>query len=118
MIKRPIVVANGQMALGVLSALAQLNRTGSRAVSVTGYDDTADSLYFQPPLTTVAQDFNKLGKRAVELLIQQIAAPQMRIRELLPTRLVVRQSTWPLGGEAQEEKTQLITQIKTLVERL
>ncbi|HBQ1871704.1 TPA: substrate-binding domain-containing protein, partial [Klebsiella pneumoniae] len=51
-----IVVANDQMALGVLSALAQLNRSGSQAVSVTGYDDTADSLYFQPPLTTVAQD--------------------------------------------------------------
>lgn len=64
-----IVVANDQMALGVLSALAQLNRSGSRAVSVTGYDDTADSLYFQPPLTTVAQDFDLLGKRAVERLI-------------------------------------------------
>ncbi len=50
------------MALGVLSALAQLNRSGSQAVSVTGYDDTADSLYFQPPLTTVAQDFDLLGK--------------------------------------------------------
>lgn len=113
-----IVVANDQMALGVLSALAQLNRTGSRAVSVTGYDDTADSLYFQPPLTTVAQDFNKLGKRAVELLIQQMAAPQVRIRELLPTRLVVRQSTWPCGGRDEDEKEQLITQIKTLVEKL
>lgn len=113
-----IVVANDQMALGVLSALAQLNRTGSRAVSVTGYDDTADSLYFQPPLTTVAQDFNKLGKRAVELLIQQIAAPQVRIRELLPTRLVVRQSTWPCGVGDEDEKEQLITQIKTLVEKL
>lgn len=113
-----IVVANDQMALGVLSALAQLNRTGSRAVSVTGYDDTADSLYFQPPLTTVAQDFNKLGKRAVELLIQQMAAPQMRIRELLPTRLVIRQSTWPYGREEDDEKAQLITQLKTLVEKL
>ena len=42
-----IVVANDQMALGVLSALAQLNRTGSRAVSVTGYDDTAKAASFQ-----------------------------------------------------------------------
>lgn len=113
-----IVVANDQMALGVLSALAQLNRTGNKAVSVTGYDDTADSLYFQPPLTTVAQDFNKLGKRAVELLIQQMAAPQMRIRELLPTRLVIRQSTWPSGGEDENEKMRLITQLKRLVEKL
>ena len=78
----------------LLSALAQLNRSGSRAVSVTGYDDTADSFYFQPPLTTVAQDFDLLGKRAVERLIALMAAPQLRIRELLPTRLIVRQSAW------------------------
>ncbi|WP_312043111.1 LacI family DNA-binding transcriptional regulator [Erwinia sp.] len=112
-----IVVANDQMALGVLSALTQLNRTGSRAVSVTGYDDTADSLYFQPPLTTVAQDFNKLGKRAVELLIQKMTAPQMRIRELLPTRLIIRQSTWAYENN-QAGQEAVIAQLKTLVDKL
>ena len=111
-----IVVANDQMALGVLSALAQLNRTGSSAISVTGYDDTADSLYFQPPLTTVAQNFDLLGKRAVELLAQQMATPQMRIRELLPTTLIVRQSTWAYGAEPARDP--LIAQLKTLVEKL
>ncbi|MGC1043422.1 LacI family DNA-binding transcriptional regulator [Pantoea agglomerans] len=113
-----IVVANDQMALGVLSALAQLNHTGSRMVSVTGYDDTADSLYFQPPLTTVAQDFNKLGKRAVELLIQQMAAPQMHLRELLPTRLIIRESTRPYGREEEDEKKSVIAQLKSLIEKL
>jgi len=101
-----------------LSALAQLNRTGSRMVSVTGYDDTADSLYFQPPLTTVAQDFNKLGKRAVELLIQQMAAPQMHLRELLPTRLIIRESTRPYGREEEDEKKSVIAQLKSLIEKL
>ena len=113
-----IVVANDQMALGVLSALAQLYRTGSQAISVTGYDDTADSLYFQPPLTTVAQDFNVLGKRAVELLIKLMAAPQLKIRELLPTRLIIRQSTWPVTGNGEGEKDELISQLKALVEKL
>ncbi|HHG8774112.1 TPA: LacI family DNA-binding transcriptional regulator [Raoultella planticola] len=111
-----IVVANDQMALGVLSALAQLNRSGSRAISVTGYDDTADSLYFQPPLTTVAQNFDLLGKRAVERLAQQMAAPQMRIRELLPTELIVRQSTWPHEGE--DTRGPLIAELKALVDKL
>ncbi|SQC14340.1 lac operon transcriptional repressor [Klebsiella pneumoniae] len=111
-----IVVANDQMALGVLSALAQLNRSGSQAVSVTGYDDTADSLYFQPPLTTVAQDFDLLGKRAVERLIALMAAPQLRIRELLPTRLIVRQSAWPVA--AAEDRQQTPAQLKALVEKL
>lgn len=111
-----IVVANDQMALGVLSALAQLNRSGSQAVSVTGYDDTADNLYFQPPLTTVAQDFDLLGKRAVERLIALMAAPQLRIRELLPTRLIVRQSAWPVA--AAEDRQQTLAQLKALVEKL
>ncbi|SPX55519.1 lac operon transcriptional repressor [Klebsiella pneumoniae] len=101
---------------GVLSALAQLNRSGSQAVSVTGYDDTADSLYFQPPLTTVAQDFDLLGKRAVERLIALMAAPQLRIRELLPTRLIVRQSAWPVA--AAEDRQQTLAQLKALVEKL
>ena len=111
-----IVVANDQMALGVLSALAQLNRSGSQAVSVTGYDDTADSLYFQPPLTTVAQDFNLLGQRAVERLIALMAAPQLRIRELLPTRLIVRQSAWPVADA--QDRQQTLAQLKALVEKL
>ena len=111
-----IVVANDQMALGVLSALAQLHRSGSQAVSVTGYDDTADSLYFQPPLTTVAQDFDLLGKRAVERLIALMAAPQLRIRELMPTRLIVRQSAWPVA--AAEDRQETLAHLKALVERL
>jgi len=79
-------------------------------------DDTADSLYFQPPLTTVAQNFDLLGKRAVELLTQQMAAPQVPIRELLPTRLIVRQSTWPREGEYSRDP--LIAQLKALVDKL
>jgi hypothetical protein len=51
----------------------------------------------------------------VELLIQLMAAPQMRIRELLPTRLIIRQSTWPCGAR-QEEKE--LAQLKALVEKL
>ena len=54
----------------------------------------------------------------MELLIQQMAAPQMRIRELLPTRLVIRQSTWPYGGRDEDEKDDLLRQLKTLVEKL
>ena len=68
----------------MLSALAQLNRSGSQAVSVTGYDDTADSLTFQPPLTTVAQT-STVGQKGGELLIALMRLRQLRI-ELLPTR--------------------------------
>lgn len=103
-----MVVANDQMALGVLSALAQLNR---RDISVTGYDDTPDSQYFLPALTTVAQDFNTLGERAVTLVTQ----PGGRYN-LLPTQLVVRQSTGPRASAALRDP--LIEQLKNIVAQL
>jgi DNA-binding LacI/PurR family transcriptional regulator len=78
------------------SARWRSNRTGSGG-SVTGYDDTADSLYFQPPLTTVAQNFDcwETGGGAADPADGGAAVP---IRELLPTRLIVRQSAWPREG--------------------
>ncbi|VTM12575.1 Uncharacterised protein [Raoultella terrigena] len=45
-----------------------------------------------------------------------MATPQMRIRELLPTTLIVRQSTWAYGAEPARDP--LIAQLKTLVEKL
>lgn len=111
-----IIVANDQMALGVLSALAQLKRTGSQTISVTGYDDTADSLYFQPALTTVAQDFNLIGQRAVERVLALMAQPQKRVMELLPTKLIVRQSTFSMPPS--EPTVELIEQLKSLINQL
>ncbi|EBI0750043.1 TPA: substrate-binding domain-containing protein [Citrobacter freundii] len=85
---------------------------------MTGYDGTTYSLYFQPPLKTVVQDFNKLARRAVELIIQHMGAPQMHIHELLPMRLVIRQSSWSYGKSECDMNTQLITQLNMLVEKL
>ncbi len=63
----------------------------------------------------MAQNFDLLGKRAVELLTQQMAAPQVPIRELLPTRLIVRQST---GLVREYSRDPLIAQLKALVDKL
>lgn len=109
-----IVVANDQMALGVLSALAQLNRSGSQAVSVTGYDDTADSLPFVAAATTVAT-FDLLGKRAVERLIALIwprsCGSASRCRPGSPCA-----SRSPVA--AAEDRQQTLAQLKALVEAL
>ena len=45
-----------------------------------------------------------------------MAAPQLRIRELLPTRLIVRQSAWPAA--VSEDQQQTLAQLKALVEKL
>ncbi|ORM72422.1 hypothetical protein HA44_20380 [Mixta gaviniae] len=94
-------MANDQMALGALRALSEAGLRVPDDVSVIGYDDTADSACFIPPLTTIKQDFRTLGKNSVERMIEMIHQPDAPIRsDLLPVSLVVRKTTAAPGDEA------------------
>jgi DNA-binding LacI/PurR family transcriptional regulator len=87
-----VFAANDQMALGLLSALAEGGLDVPGDVSVAGFDDVPDAAYFTPALTTVQQDFAALAARCVAVLAQILrgeAAKSVRIRP----ELVVRAST-------------------------
>jgi DNA-binding LacI/PurR family transcriptional regulator len=87
-------VANDQMALGVLRAMHEAGRVIPRDVSVVGFDDVPEAPYFTPPLTTVRQDFNEMGSRAVQLLLRTMqAGGRLAPPSGLEPRLVVRAST-------------------------
>jgi DNA-binding LacI/PurR family transcriptional regulator len=90
-----VFAANDQMALGLLRAVAESGRAVPRDVSVVGFDDVADAADYRPPLTTVHQDFDMLGFRAVAALVEGIEAGAAAGFETVPTRLVVRASTAP-----------------------
>ena len=90
-----VFASNDQMALGVLRAVAESGRAVPRDVSVAGFDDVADAADYRPPLTTVHQDFDTLGARAVAALVDGIEADAPATFELVPARLVVRESTAP-----------------------
>lgn len=88
-----LFVANDQMALGVLRAF---NETGVRVpddISVVGFDDQPESAYFIPPLTTVAQDFEELGQRCIDLLLDRIEGGATGMAATVAPRLVVRSTT-------------------------
>ncbi|MFF0909468.1 LacI family DNA-binding transcriptional regulator [Microbacterium enclense] len=87
-----LFVANDQMALGVLRALTDGGRRVPEDVAVVGFDDIVDAAQYRPPLTTVRQDFDELGGRAVAALVAAIegGAP---VAESVPTSLVVRASS-------------------------
>ena len=87
-----VFVANDQMALGLLRALAEAGRAVPGEVSVVGFDDIADAADYLPPLTTVRQEFDELGERAVDALIGAIDGGSPKT-DLVPTRLIVREST-------------------------
>jgi DNA-binding LacI/PurR family transcriptional regulator len=91
-----VFVANDQMALGVLRALGERGRRVPDDVSVVGFDDIPEAGYFAPPLTTVRQPFDQVGRRSVGTLIAQIeSGPAQLDQETIAPELVVRQSTAP-----------------------
>ena len=60
---------------------------------MAGHDDQPLSRYTCPPLTTVAQDFEQLGQRALDLLLDGIANAESAPDQVhLEARLVMRQS--------------------------
>jgi DNA-binding LacI/PurR family transcriptional regulator len=67
-----VVAGNDQMALGLIHALADLGRRVPEDVAVVGFDDIPESAHSRPPLTTVHQDFETVGRRAVERLVALI----------------------------------------------
>lgn len=67
-----VFAANDQLALGVLRALAEAGVPVPGQVSIVGYDDVEGAAYFTPPLTSVRQPFEALGRRCVEILTQDI----------------------------------------------
>jgi DNA-binding LacI/PurR family transcriptional regulator len=94
-----VFVANDQMALGVLRSLHEAGRRIPDDISIVGFDDIPEAGYFTPPLTTVRQNFNEMGRRSLLLLLEQLeTGVRTPTRETVEPELVVRASTAAAGG--------------------
>ncbi|HZF89154.1 LacI family DNA-binding transcriptional regulator [Streptomyces sp.] len=94
-----IVCASDPLALGAVRAARRKGLRVPDEVSVVGYDDSAFMTCTEPPLTTVRQPIEAMGRAAVELLSAQIQGSDVPHNELLfEPELVVRGST----AQAQE----------------
>lgn len=67
-----VVAANDLMAMGALRALASSGVSVPEEVSVTGFDDSEDSRFCIPSLTTVQQGAHDLGVMAIRSLAGQM----------------------------------------------
>ncbi|GAP54050.1 LacI family DNA-binding transcriptional regulator [Arthrobacter sp. 92] len=88
-----VFVGNDQMALGLLRAFSEANVRVPQDVSLVGFDDQPEAAYFTPPLTTVRQDFEELGRRCMDMMLAQIQDGSAGGTTVVAPELVVRAST-------------------------
>lgn len=91
-----IVCASDPMALGAVRAARRAGLAVPADISVVGFDDSALMSCVEPPLTTVRQPIESMGRAVIELLLSQIAGTTPVGDELLfEPELVLRSSTGP-----------------------
>ncbi|MEJ1105544.1 MULTISPECIES: LacI family DNA-binding transcriptional regulator [unclassified Kribbella] len=99
-----IFVANDDMAIGVLRALAEADRSVPDDVSIVGFDDIPSAAFLTPPLTTIPQDFDEHVARGIANLVTEIESPtddRSPAPEPPPLRLEIRQSTAAPRGRSR-----------------
>ena len=96
-----IFAACDHLACAVLQELYALNLRVPAQISVIGFDDTI-AANLSPPLTTVAQPAEELGRVAVRIALDLVkqgsnggAGENIPLRPCLQTTLIVRESTGP-----------------------
>jgi DNA-binding LacI/PurR family transcriptional regulator len=87
-----VFAASDLMAVGALRVLRAAGRRVPEDVAVVGFEDSAVSRYAQPPLTTVRQPIEEMGRQATRLLLARVAGRPSGMHLILDVDLVVRAS--------------------------
>ena len=89
-----IVAINDRVAVGVYGAVLDLGLDVPEDVAVAGFDNLDFGWSRLLSLTSVGQRIEVMGRRAVEVLLRQLATPSARVTHtVLPMDLVVRGTT-------------------------
>lgn len=88
-----IFAANDASAITIIEVARELNMAVPDDLSVIGFDNIPESALADPPLTTIDQSIQEMGREAARLLIGLIEHPNITPDHVtVPTSLVVRQS--------------------------
>jgi DNA-binding LacI/PurR family transcriptional regulator len=89
-----VVCASDPLALGAIRAARRAGLSVPADLSVVGYDDSIFMSCTDPPLTTVRQPIEAIGRAAVEMLVGQIEGSSVSPEELFfEPEIVARGST-------------------------
>ena len=92
-----VFAASDLMAAAAIRVLTKAGKRIPEDVAVVGFDDSPDAVATNPPLTTVRQPPDLMGREAVNILMLELREPREEPREVVcAAELVVREST--VGG--------------------
>jgi DNA-binding LacI/PurR family transcriptional regulator len=87
-----ILAGTDEVAAGIYSALREAAVAVPEEMSVVGFNDTQAALFY-PPLTSVREFPEELGRHLAELVLNRLRTPGLRPQQVtIPTGLEVRQS--------------------------
>jgi len=89
-----IFASNDVQAFGVMEAVRDRGLRIPQDMSIVGFDDIPQATQVHPPLTTIQQPLEDMGRVATRLLIQRLQDPHVSLASVvLSTKLVIRQSS-------------------------
>ena len=88
-----VFCANDMMAMGAMQAIAGAALRVPEDIAVVGFDGLEAGEYMTPPLSTVFQPLEDIGRIAVRLLVDRIKSPDAAVQEeVVATKLIARGS--------------------------
>lgn len=87
-----VVACNDDMATGAINELKARGIKVPEEVAVVGFDNLTIGRMISPSLTTVGYSIFELGRRAAEILVDQIEHKTVPILETISTQLIIRNS--------------------------
>ncbi|MCY8087345.1 LacI family DNA-binding transcriptional regulator [Bacillus sonorensis] len=105
-----VFAVNDVLACAVIQTAREWGLKVPGDLSVIGFDNTILAEMIDPPLTTVSQPIEEMGRRVVELLAEDIhGKKKSKSKMILTPELVIRQSTAPprIDEKISEKRQQL-----------
>ncbi len=88
-----VICGNDYNAVGMMRVLRAAGKKLPEDQAIIGFDDTDIAGVLDPPLTSVSQRFDLIGKRAVEIILSMLDSKKVDpITYRVPTELIVRAS--------------------------
>ncbi|MDG4821763.1 LacI family DNA-binding transcriptional regulator [Asanoa sp. WMMD1127] len=95
-----VFCANDQQALGLLRAFHERGVRVPDDVSVVGFDDIPEAEFMSPPLTTIRQDFDEVGRRCLAMLLDLLDPPVQSVAYPRVVPVLVPRGSTGLGPSA------------------